>query len=135
MAVGPGVADVAGVVVCGEAAIDDPAERVGSTVAGDVWEFGERVGGAMDRVVEVEGDGLDARQDLVHHGDEFIAPAGAAAVVAEEHAVLFGEVVAQSLDIGRAHLNAALAGHVHQRRALRAGKFLRWRFRWAPAGR
>ena len=117
MAVGPGVANVAGMIVGDEPSVHHPTKGVGATVGRDDGEAGQRVGNAVDGVVEVDGDWLDSGEDLLHHGNELSFPTGAPAVVAEKHAVVLEEVATHDFEFLCAQVDVLLAGHVDHGRA------------------
>ena len=58
----------------------------------------------------------------MHHGNELSFPTGAAAVVAEEHAVVLEQVAAHDFDFLLAEVDALLPGHVNHGRTFAGRK-------------
>jgi len=117
MTIGPSVANVAGMIVGDEPSVHDPTQGIGAAVGRDDGKAGQRVGNAVDGVVEIDRDRFDSGEDLLHHGNELSFPAGTAAVVAEEHAVVLQQVAAHDFDLLVAQGDVLLAGHVDHGRA------------------
>ena len=124
MAVCPSIANIAGMVVGDKSAVNDPTKSVGTTVGRDDGEARERIRDAVDGVIEIDGDGLDAREDLLHHGDKLAFPAGASTIVSEEHAVVLEEVAAHDFEFLLAQVDILLAGHIDHGGALTGWKAL-----------
>ena len=76
----------------------------------------------MNGMIQGNPDVRYVGQDAVHERLELVAPMSAPPVIGKEHAVFFGQVFLENVDLGLAQADTLLAGHVDNRWAFSNGK-------------